>query len=435
MPRLLFPFVLLLLVTCTKNIYINPETTEEGGRRATKVAYYIPQYAAPNEGPLKVERIAPQPMEETGKILYYQNYIFINKPQEGIHLIDNSDPSNPINEAFITLKGNIDLSIIDGYLYADQFSALVVIDIRDLNNIQFIESYTLSEIFNYDRYWAFEVIDQADAYEYVRFENIEDNKGIVVGWELEIRWENIPKNRFIFLDGFTQNYESAALAIEEVQSDTSIISQAGSLARFLPIGGFLYVLNQWELILFEIDTNYQPLRYGKTPLNNNAETLFQLNDLLFIGTTTGMLLYDVSRPTNPEFINSVDHFRSCDPVVADEKYAYVTLRGGTNCFTTRNELQIIALEDPENLEVISSQLLFNPHGLAIYQNYVLVCDGTAGMKVVDVSNREKPEVVNTYPIPFAYDVIIDYPSAIVVGEGKLYQYDISKLPQLELISN
>jgi hypothetical protein len=148
-----------------------------------------------------------------------------------------------------------------------------------------------------------------------------------------------------------------------------------------------------------------------------------------------MLLYDVTSPTNPEFISSVDHFRSCDPVVADEDYAYVTLRGGTNCFTTRNELQIITLEDPKNLEVISSQLLFNPHGLAIHENHLIVCDGTAGIKVVDVSNREKPEVVNTYSIPFAYDVLIDYPSAIVVGDGKLYQYDISKLPELELISN
>lgn len=107
------------------------------------------------------------------------------------------------------------------------------------------------------------------------------------------------------------------MALEEVQSDASVISQAGSLARFLPIDGYLYVLNQWELILFEIDDNYQPLRFGKTPLNNNAETLFQLNDFLFIGTTTGMLLYDVTSPTNPEFISSVDHFRSCDHVVAD----------------------------------------------------------------------------------------------------------------------
>ncbi|MDC0874147.1 hypothetical protein OAP64_00745 [Flavobacteriaceae bacterium] len=55
------------------------------------------------------------------------------------------------------------------------------------------------------------------------------------------------------------------MALEEVQSDASVISQAGSLARFLPIDGYLYVLNQWELILFEIDDYYQPLLFGKHP--------------------------------------------------------------------------------------------------------------------------------------------------------------------------
>ena len=37
------------------------------------------------------------------------------------------------------------------------------------------------------------------------------------------------------------------------------------------------------------------------------------------------------------------------------------------------------MEDPKNLEVISSQLLFNPHGLAIHENHLIVCDGTAGI--------------------------------------------------------
>jgi len=42
--------------------------------------------------------------------------------------------------------------------------------------------------------------------------------------------------------------------------------------------------------------------------------------------------------------------------------------------------------------------------------------------------------LETYPIPFAYDVILNYPSAVVIGEGKLYQYDLSELPKLILIS-
>ena len=74
--------------------------------------------------------------------------------------------------------------------------------------------------------------------------------------------------------------------------------------------------------------------------------------------------------------------------------------------------------------------MFNPHGLAIHDDFLLVCDGSAGIKVLDVSDRENPEVVTTESIPFAYDIIIDYPSAVVVGEGVIYQYDLSALPAI-----
>jgi len=68
--------------------------------------------------------------------------------------------------------------------------------------------------------------------------------------------------------------------------------------------------------------------------------------------------------------------------------------------------------------------------LAIYQDHLLVCDGSAGIKVLNVNDRENPEVVVTENIPFAYDIIVDYPSAVVVGEGVIYQYDLSALPEI-----
>jgi hypothetical protein len=183
-------------------------------------------------------------------------------------------------------------------------------------------------------------------------------------------------------------------------------------------------------VLFSIGDNYQPSRFARLDTRTQAETLFQLNNLLFIGTTTGMLMYDVASPSNPNYLNSIEHFRSCDPVVADENYAYVTLRGGTNCFTETNELQIIDIRTPEELSVVTRQVMFNPHGLAIHKDYLLVCDGSAGLKVVDVTNREQPEILSTDNIPFAYDIIVDFPTALVVGKGVLYQYDLSNLPEI-----
>ena len=137
-------------------------------------------------------------------------------------------------------------------------------------------------------------------------------------------------------------------------------STAGSMTRFLPINGYLYTINFNELVLFKIGSDYKPSPWIKKNTNTQAETLFQLNDLLFVGSFNGMIVYDVSDAADPDYINRIEHMRSCDPVVADTNYAYVTLRGGTNCFTDVNELQIIDIQDTQNLSVVSRKDMYNP---------------------------------------------------------------------------
>ena len=38
-----------------------------------------------------VDVVAPRPINESGKIYAYQNYIFVNDKYKGVHVIDNSD--------------------------------------------------------------------------------------------------------------------------------------------------------------------------------------------------------------------------------------------------------------------------------------------------------------------------------------------------------
>ena len=413
----------LLLVSCS---LFKDEIIDD--REMVEVAYFVPQYETTAQLAAKVTVESPKDYAEAGKIVTYQNYIFINKPNEGVHVVDNSNPAAPVNLHFINIPGSLDLTIIDDHLYSDMFSALVVFDISDVTQPDLIEDFTVEEIFYYNPYRTLDTaIRLGESFAYTQYESIDDSRGIVTGWEVEIRQEPL-EEQIMYL-----RLEDTAIA-ETASSDQvngfNEVSIAGSMTRFLPIDRYLYTINFNELVLFSIGDNYQPTRFARLDTGTQAETLFQLNDLLFVGSTTGMLMYDVTSPSNPNYLNSIEHFRSCDPVVADENYAYVTLRGGTNCFTETNELQIIDIRTPEELSVVARQLMFNPHGLAIHEDYLLVCDGTAGLKVVDVTNRNEPEILSTDNIPFAYDIIVDFPSAIVVGEGVLYQYDLSNLPEI-----
>ena len=413
----------LLLASCS---LFKDEIIDD--REMVDVAYFVPQYETTAQLAAKVTVESPKDYAEAGKIVTYQNYIFINKPNEGIHVVDNSNPATPVNLHFINIPGSLDLTIIDDHLYSDMFSALVVFDISDVTLPDLIEDFTVEEVFYYNPYRTLDNVSRPEVgYDYTQYESIDDSRGIVTGWEVEIRQEPL-EDQILYL-----RLEDTAIA-ETTSSDQangfSEVSTAGSMTRFLPIDRYLYTINFNELVLFSIGDNYQPSRFARLDTGTQAETLFQLNNLLFVGSTTGMLMYDVTSPSNPNYLNSIEHFRSCDPVVADENYAYVTLRGGTNCFTETNELQIIDIRTPEELSVVARQVMFNPHGLAIHEDYLLVCDGTAGLKVVDVSNREQPEILSTDNIPFAYDIIVDFPSALVVGEGVLYQYDLSNLPEI-----
>lgn len=413
----------LLFSSCS--LFEKEEIVEED---LVDVTYFVPVYETTNQLAQKVSIDPPKDYAEAGKIVTYQQYIFINKPQEGIHVVDNSDPANPQNLHFISIPGSLDMSIIDDHLYSDMYSALVVFDISSITEPQLIEDFTVEDVFYYNPYITLDVvINTTEIGQYTRYEPIDNSLGIVTSWRTEVRQEPLEDQELRYL-----MLESADVSTTATTEGANFgeVSTAGSMTRFLPIDRYLYTINFNELVLFSIAEDYRPSRFARLDTGTQAETLFQLNDLLFVGSTTGMLMYDVASPSNPDYINSINHFRSCDPVVADADYAYVTLRGGTNCFTETNELQIIAISDPQNLEVVSRQVMFNPHGLAIHEDFLIVCDGGAGLKVLNVEDRVNPEVVTTESIPFAYDIIVDYPNAVVVGEGVIYQYNLSALPEI-----
>ena len=71
-------------------------------------------------------------IEESGKIYTYQNLIFINDNLKGVHIIDNSNPENPVKKAFIRIPQNTDVAVKDDLLYANSGIDLVVFDISDI---------------------------------------------------------------------------------------------------------------------------------------------------------------------------------------------------------------------------------------------------------------------------------------------------------------
>lgn len=74
-----------------------------------------------------IELKSPREIQNYGKIYVKDNLLFINEKYEGIHVVDNSNPEKPNNIAFISVPGNIDISIKNNIIYADNAVDLVAI--------------------------------------------------------------------------------------------------------------------------------------------------------------------------------------------------------------------------------------------------------------------------------------------------------------------
>jgi len=208
--------------------------------------------------------------------------------------------------------------------------------------------------------------------------------------------------------------------------------QAGSQARFTIVGNYLYTVNKRDMQIFDITTASNPRPWSKQPIGFGIETIFGYNQYLFIGSQDGIYIYDNSNPLFPTRIGALLHARSCDPVVVEGNYAYVTLRSGNACFGTSNQLDIISIATASHPVLVKSYAMEQPSGLGVDNGKVFICDGIAGLKVFNVSNPRDILLLDQVDAQNCYDVIPASGRLVVSGSNGLYQYNYATFPMKEL---
>jgi hypothetical protein len=148
-------------------------------------------------------------------------------------------------------------------------------------------------------------------------------------------------------------------------------------------------------------------------------------------------IYDISNPTDILFLSHYQHITSCDPVVANDTLAFATLNSMSQCRWQNgvNQLDVIDISNVVNPQLITSLQLGNPLGLGISENHVFVCNGEQGVLIFDYTDPANLDYVSGIKGIDAYDLIIREKTLFLVGQDGLFQYDISNLQQIELLSN
>ncbi|SDM20414.1 LVIVD repeat-containing protein [Catalinimonas alkaloidigena] len=194
----------------------------------------------------------------------------------------------------------------------------------------------------------------------------------------------------------------------------------GSTARFAISGNYLYTVDDQTLRLFNIQDPNNPLFEKVVPIGTNIETIFPKGNQLFIGSSVGMHIYDISQPADPRWLSTYEHVFSCDPVVADERYAYVTLSSDrTMCGWGLNQLDIIDIENPAMPTLVQSYDMTAPKGLGVTDSLLFVCDD--GLKVFGKKDVTRLHQLQHFRIE-AHDLIPLDGTLMVIGSDALYQY-------------
>ena len=384
--------------------------------------FFSPVYLTKDAVKNNIRSNAPRDIEQMGKLAVKDNYIFLNEPGKGVHIIDNSNPASPRNIAFVAIPGNVELALRDHYLYADCYTSLAVIDVADPTNVvlkQFVNA-VFPEPY-YPSYFLY------------------DSSKVIVDWQ---RHDTVTTKRFS--ESFNNEKQSPILYYNDYLAAQSSLSPGtagnslngtnGSMAKFGLLDNRLYAINGNSLKVFNTTNAGSPVYTNSVQLAQAMaiETIFPFAKQLFIGTQTGMLIYSVANADQPAYLGKFGHVTVCDPVIADNKYAYVTMHSGDFCGIQANELDVLDISNLMQPALVKAYSLNNPKGLSKDGDLLLICDGNEGLKLFDASSPANIVLLKQVAIKGTYDVIARNKQALVIAADGLYFVDYSQPQQASI---
>lgn len=411
---LLFLPIGLLLTSCSKDLTRVEVTYTE----ATAVYGDLTEIRAT---PLIGEM---QEVVNPGKIFTSAEVLLIGEEGKGIHVIDNSNPENPVTTAFINVPGNREFFVRDNTIYAESYYDMVKIDISNLQQPQLVDRV--------ENAFASEFIDEQGrtliGFEFERVTKKLDPSDNVYNMVVD------GQDQFIYYD-FNQRLipESAVPASFAGSSNSSI----GSVNRIAYYKDHVYVVSRSVLSTFSDAGKFELLNSNATGWE--METVFPHQDRLFVGTRQSVDIYDLSDLANPQQVGNFWHATSCDPVYPDGDVAYVTLRTGdiSNCPGDENALVVLDINNIQTPQSIQEITMESPYGMTLIGDQLFVGEGANGLKIFDATNRKDIELAKHDESIEAYDVIAHPTRAdmvLIAGPNGLGQYAVEGGTDLGLVS-
>lgn len=337
-------------------------------------------------------------IKKPGNIYSYQNYLLVAEQNEGIHILNNTNPASPVPLKFIKLKGNSNFAVANDVLLADNGADLLSINIADLGNIR---------------------IDK-------RTENI--NPDILRPGNKVIAGYNAVKVKRKKSCDEDRSFNRSMMFASSAGASIISSGKAGSMAKFAVVNNYLYIAHESKLQPVNISNPINPVKLPAVDfVSNDIETIFPYKNYLYFGTSSGVLIYDCgSNPEVPVYRKTLTHALGCDPVVVSDDYCFSTVRNNTTCRNgnTVNAMYVYKVDNINAPLYVRNVALKSPYGLGVKNNLIFICQAENGLTVYNWDKTTNQATLkHSYPDIHAFDVIVNDNTLIVTADNGLFQFD------------
>lgn len=229
-------------------------------------------------------------------------------------------------------------------------------------------------------------------------------------------------------------------------SDEGAIS--GKYRTILVVDNFMYAVNDSELITFDITDNENPAELDKKDVGVDIENIYHSEGNLFIGSKSHLHIYAIAsngvptKKSDTEYVQfNNDDVTPCDPVVASQDMAYVTLSSTwwndedpCGSAIDINELRVYDVSNLENPLLVETTEMNSPKGLSIDGDYLFVSNGDQGFTVYEVDHKGNTTRINQELGFTSYDLIAKDGKLLVVSTEEIRQYDYTDINDIKLYS-
>lgn len=363
------------------------------------------------------------------------NYAYLSG--DGIHILDISDLLNPVYVGIYDYGDQTNnIAVAGDFVYMTTNDHLLVFDISDIFDIVLFDTIDLRErnlgMF-FDGYYLYlannyslEIWDVSNPpYPFRRAEydvkhiviqtHVQDGHAFVAaGTRLSIVNVSNPFNPY-FISEYDQLGYGASYSVKTLAVD----------------GNYVYI---------NTNVNYQDYDYGLAVLDvsdiiepvmiSSIDTVFDFfiseliysNSYVYYGGYEYVKIIDVSEPAQPAIIAEFEapHY-GVEDIALSGNYLYIANRD--------SGLVILDVSDPtEPVRTGRCDVFNEAQGVAIVDNYAIITDRLYGLVIIDISDPFNPEIVADYEMDdHVYDITIDGNYAYVQAGGERVIFDITDI--------